>query len=386
MGEVYSWKGSHQEAISQYEAILVEEPRNIKVYKGLAQVYVWDNRLEEAEETYQEILKVWPQDLEARLGLAKVFAGRGSWSRAQDEYREVLKINPELEEAQEGLKMAERALTPDHDFIFRYIDEKDSGGFRAETFSYGYKYTQPWGRGNHFHIADYVQDLRETGQNDSIGNIVEFGGDYHMADRVTLLGSVDARTYENDPDFFAGVDMSAILRYYQRNRLTLRYTRNLFDVLDNIRENRFGVESNMHLNRFMNLNNSFAYTDYSDGNSSIDSFHQVTFLLLKKKPDFNVSAGYRRRDFDVTSSAYYSPQDLDSGVFSVYIGKTFEKHDVYGIFRFINHSDGAENFYYLLGNRYVFNETVSLSGDISFFDTSEDYEALAMTASCHLEF
>jgi len=386
LAEVYNWGGRRKESINQYEEILIQDPRNMRAYKGLAEVYTWDDRLKEAERIYQEALKKWPENVDLHLGLAKIYGWMELWSRAQEEYRKVLNIEPKNAQAQEGLKQAEKALVPQSNFVFKYINERDAADWRARTLSYGYKFTRFLDYGNNLYAAYYLNDLRETGYTHKFGNILELGGRYNLKDKLILFGSTDLRTYSHGPNFFSGIDIGTMWKYYQRNSFTLKYSRNLFDVMDQIRGNRYGAESNIYLSRFILLTDSYTYTDYSDDNYSTDWYHILTFILHKKKPDLNLGFGYRRRDFEKTISKYYSPQGLESKIVSLYTGMPIKKNYFYGLFKFSDNSDHVDNYYYLLGNDYAFNDSASLIGEISYFDTSGKYHALTTTLTLRLKF
>lgn len=385
LAEVSLWAGYSKEAISHYEEILTLDPRNIKAYRGLAEVYLWDNRLKEAEEIYRKASEASPDNVQPYLGLGGVYRWQGLWSRAEEAYQKALEIEPDNREAQEGIQNLRRELAPGHQMIFKYLDEKDRN-LQAETYITGYRHTRTLDAGNLFHAAYYFQEFQETAHADSAAHIVELGGVWHPMKGLTLLGAGDLRTYSEDPEFFAGVDVSTVAQYYQKNTLTLRYVRDLFDVLDEIRGNRYVAESNLSFGRFFLLTNAFSYTDYSDGNASRDGYNNLTFLLLKKRPDFNVGLGYRNRDFDNTTSLYYSPQDLESWILSAYLGRSWKRYGTYTLFKYMNNSDEIDNYYYVLGGEYGMSDTASLRGEISFFENTDKYQALATTLSCHLKF
>ena len=377
LAETYSWGGQYGESISRYEEILVQEPRYAKAHKGLAEAYMWDNRLKEAELVYIEALDIWPDDVELRMGLARVYGWMSLWSKAEKEYAKILDIDPGNAKALEGIKDAKKALLPQHDIIFRLIRELDGNNWKALTVTQGYKYTLFSDYGNNFFAAYYLDYFEETTYGNKIGNTVEIGGKYNFENMLTLLGSVNMRTYKDRPDFFAGANVDAILKYSGNNTLTFKYARNLFDIFDNIKSNRYGVESNIYLTPSLFLTDNFFYSSYSDDNNSSDTFHNITFIASKKKPDLNLSIGYRWRDFKNDSTLYYSPQSLNSISFSAFLGGTvFNNTYTYGLLKFNHLYDADDEYYYLLGCDYSLNDNISLAGEVSYFDTEGKYESL----------
>ena len=386
LATLYSWEGRYDESTEWYEQVLQQEPRYAKAHKGLAEVYMWDNRLEKAEDIYLKALDMWPKNIELRLGLAKTYSWMGAWSRAAEEYEEVLRLEPGNAAALEGIKEGKRALIPQQDFSFRYIGERDTGDWRAHTYTYGYKHTKLSDYGNSFYGAYYFDYFQQSDRDSKIGNTAEFGGAYNYKDFLTVLSSVNFRTYIDDPAFFTGLGINAILKYYENNTLSFQFSRNLFDVLDNVRSGTYGVESNIYLTSFLLLTDTYFHSFYSDSNDSTDTFHNLTFLILKKKPDFNLSIGYRWRDFDDENPNYYSPQDLETITYSAFLGNTFKNSYVYGLFKFNQNSDSDNEFYYLAGCDYTINDIFSITGEISYFDTEGDYDALFATVSLKARF
>jgi len=386
LAQVYSWAGYHKESISQYEGILQDEPRNYKAYKSLAEVYTWDDNLGEAIEIYQNILKENPDDLEAQLGLAKIYSWMGYWNRSKKQYENLLKKYPENKEAQESLLAAKKELAPYHFFHSNYINEKDADAFRAHTFNYGYKQTHLLDEGNNYYVGTYFQDLTETGQERSHGTILEVGGQYNCYRWLSLLSSVNIRNYSADPQFFIGGDLSSVFKYFENNTLTIRYQRDIMDILDNVRSNRYSVESSMQFFDKFILSDYYSYANSNDDNKTTDWYHSFTYALSKKKPDCNLSIGYRYRDFYLPASGYYSPQGLKSMLFTIYTGQSLKSGYLYGMFRFSDNSDRVDSYYYLLGNDYALNDNVSIVTEMSYFDTEDKYSAITVTLSAKVRF
>jgi len=200
------------------------------------------------------------------------------------------------------------------------------------------------------------------------------------------LGSTDLRTYSHGPSFFAGVDLASILKYWQRNTLTAKFTRDIHDALDEIRSYRYALESNIYITPNLMLTDTFTFSDYSDDNQSTDHYHILTLIITEKKPDFNVGFGYRWRDFDNDAALYYSPQDLESRIYSVFLGQGFDDNYLYGLFKLFDNNNHIDDYYYLVGSDYKLSDNSSIISEISYFDTEGKYHALTATVSLRLKF
>ncbi|MCK4532920.1 hypothetical protein KAU39_03980 [bacterium] len=386
VAEVYNWIGYRKESIDQYEKILSQEPRNVRAYKGLAEVYMWDDRLKEAERIYKKALQVLPRSTVLHNNLAKIYTWMGAFSNAEEEYRKTLQIEPGNKEAMEGKKKVRIELIPGNDFVFKYTKERDGNNWRAYSLTCGYKHAIFLDHGNNFYIADYLNKFEETGHDHKIGNNIEFGGKYNFNSFLSILGSINLSTYSHGPCFFAGMDVRTILKYYRKNSITFKYLHGIFDILDEIRNNSYEMASNLYFKQYVVLNSVYNYTDYSDNNSSEDWYNFLTFIISKRKPDLNFSYGYRERDFKINSIQYYSPQNLKSKIYSIYMGNPFKKNYLYGMFKVNDNSDHIDSYYYLIGNDYRFSDKVSFTGEISYFDTEGEYNALTLAVTLKFKF
>ena len=386
LAEVYSWAGFHKSSVEQYENLLAEDPRNTKVYKGLAQVYLWDNRLNDAERIYRDAIELSPNDPVLHNGLGKIYYYMGDWVNAEKEYRKVLSIDDSDKEAILGLEEVKRELIPTNEFILGFIHEVDANNWRATRFTYGYKNSRPLNFGNSIYGAYYVNDLRETDKVEKVGNTFELGGLYNLNHWFSLRGSTNLNTYSHEPDFLAAGDIAGILKYMDKNTLVIKTTHELFDPLDNIRNTRYAVESNIYLGKYFLLNDNLAYNDYSDGNNSRDSYHILNWMPLKKNPDLTIGFGYRHRDFKTDFPEYYSPKDLDTYIYSLYSGRYIGKGYLYGLFKYMDNSDHNDNQYYLGGYDYAINKDTSVRGEVSYFKDETKYHSLTATMTVGIKF
>lgn len=200
------------------------------------------------------------------------------------------------------------------------------------------------------------------------------------------MGSASLNNYTDEPDFLATGELAGIFRYLEKNSLILRTTRELFDPLDNITNIRYAVESSIYLGRYFLLQDNFAYSDYSDDNNSIDSYHIFNWMPFKKNPDLTLGFGYRHREFSEDPPQYYSPDELDSYIGSLFSGKSVGRGYLYGIFKYITNSDGNNSQYYLAGYDFTVHKDIALGAEASYFRDEVEYHALSVTTTLKIKF
>ncbi|MFQ5480620.1 MAG: tetratricopeptide repeat protein [Thermodesulfobacteriota bacterium] len=98
-----SWAKEYEQAIALYREVLVEYPELLSARKGLAAVLGWKGSYDEAIAEYKKVLKQNPGDTGARLGLARTLGWKGDYDGAIALYREVLGEDGTNTEARLGL-------------------------------------------------------------------------------------------------------------------------------------------------------------------------------------------------------------------------------------------------------------------------------------------
>lgn len=177
-----------------------------------------------------------------------------------------------------------------------------------------------------------------------------------------------------------------VITYYRKNTFALKYDRELFDVLDEVKGSRYGGESKIYLHGRLVMTNAYSFSAYSDSNRNEDWYHNMSAILLEGRPDLSFTVGYRMRGFKEDAPQYYSPLDLNSVIYSVYLGGPVGKTYTYGNIKVMDNSDQIDNYYFLGGSEYRLNKDTSLTAEVSYFDTTEEYHALTATMALRADF
>jgi tetratricopeptide (TPR) repeat protein len=374
------------EAEIVYKNILKQYEYNYAALLGLARVYNWQGKYDYAVTVYEDYLKIKPDDLEAQQELAKIYTWQGKLPNAQKQYERILSEDPRNSDALTGIEEIRDVLDPTQKGFIDYLTETDAGGFKSHTTAYGYRIHKPLGEGNSLYGEYRLEDYRETGKEDAIGNAVLVGGHLETDMPFDFNGQIDLREYSQDTGFFAGGMVNTVWSYYERNHLTLQYEHDLFDVLDDVEADRFSAELNNYLLPKLLLTNFYQFADLSDDNDSLHWQHNVTYEILKRPMDLSMSIGYRHRNFEDVSSKYYSPQDLNSVVYSVYGGKNLGQAYTYAQIKYFDNSDQIDSMSYLVGTDYTLKKDMSVSAETSYFHTTDKYHALGVSVAFHWRF
>jgi tetratricopeptide (TPR) repeat protein len=374
------------EAEQVYTTVLQKDTDNEAAQLGLARAYNWQGKYDLALPEYERYLKRSPNHLEAQQELAKIYTWQGKLPNAQKQYERILTEDPRNSDALTGLEEIKDVLDPSQKVFIDYLTETDAGGFKSHTTAYGYRLYKPLGGGNSLYGEYRLEDYRETGKEHAIGNAVLVGGHWETDTPFDFNGDIDLREYSQDTGFFAGGMVNAVWSYYERNHLTLQYEHDLFDVLDDVEANRFSAELNNYLLPKLLLTNYYQFADLSDDNDSLHWQHTVTYEILKKPLDLSTSIGYRHRNFEDRSAQYYSPEDLNSVVYSVYAGKNMAQTYTYAQVKYFDNSDQIDSMSYLVGTDYALKKDVSVSAEMSYFHTTDKYHALGVSLAFHWRF
>lgn len=407
-------------ALGEFENALKADPSSVKAKVGKARCLLYLNKLSEAEESYKEVLKQDPANESAMLGLARAYNWQGKYDLAADEYEKYLKSFPDQPDIQKELAQVsqwsgellaaqsqnERALSEDprnfdalrakaevtetlrpyQKFFASYLTETDAGGFNSSAASYGYRFVKPLERDNRIFAEYRMENYNETGKGHALGEAVLLGGKLQANPALSFNGQLDLRTYSKAVDFFTGGMVNGVWNYHDKNNLTLQYEHDLFDVFDDMRSNRYSAELKNYLLKQVSLTDYYQFADISDGNNSRFWQHSLTWEIFKRTPDLSFTVGYRNRDYDRTSPQYYSPRDLGSVLYSVYVGKSIAKTYSYATFKYFNNSDKIDSYAYAVGSEYSFQKDLSLGAEVNYFNTTEKYHALGVSLALHWRF
>ncbi len=124
-------KGQIRKAISEYERLVADDPRNIRIRTKLADLYAKDNATERAvneyiqlakqyeEEDlsyraismYKKVLTVRPKMIDVHYWLAELYKKESLFGNAKVLYHNIIKLNPEDQVARNAIREIDRAVT-----------------------------------------------------------------------------------------------------------------------------------------------------------------------------------------------------------------------------------------------------------------------------------
>jgi len=94
LGVYYQKLGNIDNAIKEYEAVLMLDPENAETHNNLGVIYREKNELDKAAEHYQFVVSLNPGMEEAHNNLGVIYYLKGNYREAGAEYRKSLELNP----------------------------------------------------------------------------------------------------------------------------------------------------------------------------------------------------------------------------------------------------------------------------------------------------
>ncbi len=94
-----SWSGALHEALTEYEALIADDPGNLRARTGRAEILSWMERHDSAASELRAVLAARPDDLDARRRLARSESYRGRYREAVKLAQPLLAADPADEEA-----------------------------------------------------------------------------------------------------------------------------------------------------------------------------------------------------------------------------------------------------------------------------------------------
>jgi tetratricopeptide (TPR) repeat protein/TolB-like protein len=95
LGTLANGTGKYQQAVSEFQNALRDEPTSDAAYLGLAQAYQRLNRLSEAEETYKQAIRLRPHYWAGYRWLGELYINEARYSEAAEQFEEAIAIAPE---------------------------------------------------------------------------------------------------------------------------------------------------------------------------------------------------------------------------------------------------------------------------------------------------
>lgn len=135
--EVLFQSGEYELSKREYEAILRQDPKNIRAWQQLGTLYTWDEDWDEAINAYEKYLAEMPNDAEARMRYAQVLLWAGYPWEARDELESLLSdFDVPIDTYEAGLVIYAQALnaTGDKEQALQVFEEAlmfNSGNMHA---------------------------------------------------------------------------------------------------------------------------------------------------------------------------------------------------------------------------------------------------------------
>jgi Flp pilus assembly protein TadD len=128
-GNEYAQAGEFDKAVTEFEAVLQEDSKNVSAMSNLGVGYYNLGRLDEAIEQYQKAVELAPEDADIHSNLAAAFVQKGQLDKALEQYQTAVTLNPELAEAHYGLGVVYRQIGKIDEAIgaFESFQELDTG-------------------------------------------------------------------------------------------------------------------------------------------------------------------------------------------------------------------------------------------------------------------
>jgi tetratricopeptide (TPR) repeat protein len=98
-GQIALNQNDYDEALSEYEAAVAEDPSTPMLRLRLATLYVRKGKLDKALEQCRKVVEQDPKNAEARLLLAGLLSSTGDEAGSVEAYERVLEFDPENQEA-----------------------------------------------------------------------------------------------------------------------------------------------------------------------------------------------------------------------------------------------------------------------------------------------
>lgn len=108
--EEYESQNDFEQAEEVYIEALKFDPKNIKVYRKLAQLYFKQKNFDYAKEIFEHILKINKYEASAYAGLGYIAQMKSDWEKAQANFKKSVELNSEVAAYHISLGFAYQAL------------------------------------------------------------------------------------------------------------------------------------------------------------------------------------------------------------------------------------------------------------------------------------
>ncbi len=95
LGILYRYLNEIDKAMSLYDDLIKEYPRERKIYNAVIEYWSNFNRQDKIRQTYELMLETFPDDLDIHLNIAETYEREEEWDKAQTKYDELIEKHPE---------------------------------------------------------------------------------------------------------------------------------------------------------------------------------------------------------------------------------------------------------------------------------------------------
>lgn len=92
LGQLAQWQRRWDLALSIYEAVLRQDPHNLKALKGSGQIYAWTNKPQQAVQALETYNRLYAGDYETQYLLGELYMAAHREADAEKQYRKTMKL------------------------------------------------------------------------------------------------------------------------------------------------------------------------------------------------------------------------------------------------------------------------------------------------------
>lgn len=311
LARTLSWAGKNEEAIRLADDILKESPDNRDALLIKANATSWKGNPREAIPIYEKLLAE-EEDFDARLGLAHAYLAIGKREAALENSRLLESVYPYQERERDKLADAlQKATHSDVMTQFSHYHDSDGNDVNKYTALCNFWIYNLKADVLYTHTDAEDDDGRDNSAEEAWANLY-----YRVTGSLGIGAGVGvAHAGDGDSDTFGTWNARADLDVYN-GALGASVSRSLFSETAEIIDNQIMVTiANAYF--FQNLTDrwfssaSYTFRDYSDDNHSNDAQFLVRYAVLPQNP--RVTLGYRFRYLNFerqTHHGYFDPNDF----------------------------------------------------------------------------
>jgi tetratricopeptide (TPR) repeat protein len=378
---VLSWIDRNRDSLREYEAVLRQDPGNVEARRGLGRVQSWRGHQRDAQRRLAQLLQDHPGDAEGMSLLAQSQDWMGRPDRAKETLHGLLAHAPDNPRGKQLLAEIERRERPTTGLDVQQSHQSDHLTITAQSFQHELRLDD--GRttvGPRFQRLEYVP---ERGPVDITVNRPGVFARHRFNDRSELTNSLWADLIEPETGKSRTVptyDTYLTLWPNDLLRFDVGSSRTTFDNIKSLTRGITGTYASFSMDvtpdELSRLTTRFNWGSYSDGNTRRWAQVEVE-RRVRTHPNLLLGARYTHIDFSkLLDNGYFNPETYHSAVATVHLyghdGSRFS-YDLDGSYGRETarpgggkpFSSGGVRLHYWLGGR------VELEGRYGFFSSQQ---------------